>query len=87
MSTNGILLVFFNPYKTCTMKLSPDQKRLAKSGLALILAFPVVYPLIGWIRNGAFSWDDVFQGFLSSLCIGFLYLLLVIGSHVPKKKE
>ena len=69
------------------MKLSQDQKRLAKNAMFFLTSYFAVYILVNWIKDGAFSWDSVWEGLLIVLGIGVLDLLLVIGSYVPKKKK
>lgn len=67
------------------MKLDSDQKGLVKNGMIAMPIWIVGYPLMCWIINGVFSWDDVLHGFLVGLFTGILSLLLVIGSHVLQK--
>lgn len=69
------------------MRLSSDQKRMVKTGLAMLIVLVFMYPLVDWIWKGAFSWDAVLTGLLSAVITGLLFTLLIIGSHTPEKKE
>ena len=70
------------------MKLSKDQKRIAKSIAMYTGIFIVVYPLMTLIAGRHWTWGDffIFAG-IAVLVYGLVGLIYVIGSKIPKKDK
>lgn len=70
------------------MKLSNDQKKIAKAIAVYSLLYPVVMLVAHRIRTGSFDWSDFLVSLLVALVVGALGILFfVIGSHVPTKDD
>jgi hypothetical protein len=70
------------------MKLSNDQKKIAKAIAVYTLLYPVVMLVAHWIRTGSFDWSDFLVSLLTALVLGALGILFfVVGSHVPTKDD
>ncbi len=70
------------------MKLSNDQKRIAKAIAVYSLLYPVVMLVAHRIRTGSFDWSDFLVSLMVALVVGALGILFfVIGSHVPTKDD
>lgn len=67
------------------MKLSENQKTIAKNYLVYSAGYMVVYPLIKWFFDKEFSWDIIFTCLATVLIVGILNLLLIIGARNPKE--
>ena len=70
------------------MKLSNDQKKIAKAIAVYTLLYPVVMLVAHRIRTGSFDWYDFLVSLLTALVLGALGILFfVVGSHVPTKDD
>ena len=70
------------------MKLSNDQKKIAKAIAVYSLLYPVVMLVAHRIRTGSFDWSDFLVSLLTALVLGALGILFfVVGSHVPTKDD
>lgn len=70
------------------MKLSNDQKKIAKAIAIYTLLYPVVMLVAHRIRTGSFDWNDFLVSLLTALVLGALGILFfVVGSHVPTKDD
>lgn len=70
------------------MKLSNDQKRIAKAIAVYSLLYPVVMLVAHRIRTGSFDCSDFLVSLLTALVLGALGILFfVVGSHVPTKDD
>ena len=67
------------------MKLSDDQKIIAKVIAVYTLLYPIAMLVTHRIRTGSFNWSDFLVSFLTALVLGILFF--VVGSHVPTKDE
>jgi len=70
------------------MKLSTEQKKIAKSIVFYAIGVMVTIPIFRFLFGKPFSWSDILisiGGTLSgSIIVG---LLLIFGSSVPSKKD
>lgn len=70
------------------MKLSNDQKKIAKAIAVYSLLYPFAMLVAHRIRTGSFDWSDFLVSLLVALVVGALCILFfVIGSHVPTKDD
>jgi hypothetical protein len=70
------------------MKLSPDQKKIARAIAVYTLLYPVAMLLAHRIRTGSVDWGDFLVSLLTALIVGALCILFfVVGSHVPTKDD
>lgn len=70
------------------MKLSNDQKKIAKAIAVYSLLYPFTMLVAHRIRTGSFDWSDFLVSLLVALVVGALGILFfVIGSHVPTKDD
>ena len=70
------------------MKLSNDQKKIAKAIAVYSLLYPFAMLVAHRIRTGSFNWSDFLVSLLVALVVGALGILFfVIGSHVPTKDD
>ena len=70
------------------MKLSNDQKIIAKAIAVYSLLYPFAMLVAHRIRTGSFDWSDFLVSLLVALVVGALCILFfVIGSHVPTKDD
>ena len=70
------------------MKLSNDQKKIAKAIVVYSLLYPFAMLVAHRIRTGSFDWSDFLVSLLVALVVGALGILFfVIGSHVPTKDD
>ena len=70
------------------MKLSNDQKQIAKAIAVYSLLYPFAMLVAHRIRTGSFDWSDFLVSLLVALVVGALCILFfVIGSHVPTKDD
>ena len=70
------------------MKLSNDQKIIAKAIAVYSLLYPFAMLVAHRIRTGSFDWSDFLVSLLVALVVGALGILFfVIGSHVPTKDD
>ena len=74
--------------RNLTMKLSTEQKKIAKSIVFYAIGVMVTIPIFRFLFGKPFSWSDILisiGGTLSgSIIVG---LLLIFGSSVPSKKD
>ena len=70
------------------MKLSTEQKKIAKSVILYAIGVTVTIPIFRLLFGKPFSWSDIListGGTLTgSIIVG---LLLILGSSVPSKKD
>ena len=70
------------------MKLSTEQKKIAKSVLLYAIGVTVTIPIFRLLFGKPFSWSDIListGGILTgSIIVG---LLLIFGSSVPSKND
>ncbi len=70
------------------MKLSPDQKKIAKAIAFYTLLYPVAMLVSHRIRTGSVDWSDFWVSLLTALVLGVLGILFfVVGSHIPTKDD
>ena len=70
------------------MKLSNDQKKIAKAIAVYSLLYPFAMLVTPRIRTGSFDWNDFQVSLLTALVLGALGILFfVVGSHVPTKDD
>lgn len=70
------------------MKLSDDQKNIAKAIGIYTLLYPITMLVVHRIRTGAFEWSDFWVSLLTALVLGALGILFfVVGSHIPTKDD
>lgn len=70
------------------MKLSNDQKTIAKAIAIYTIVYPITMLVVHRIRTGAVDWSDFLVSILTALVLGALGILLfVVGSHVPTKDD
>lgn len=70
------------------MKLSNDQKKIAKAIAVYSLLYPFAMLVAHRIRTGSFDWSDFLVSILVALVVGALGILFfVIGSHIPTKDD
>ena len=70
------------------MKLSNDQKKIAKAIAVYSLLYPFAMLVAHRIRTGSFDWSDFLVSLLVALVVSALGILFfVIGSHVPTKDD
>ena len=70
------------------MKLSNDQKKIARAIAVYSLLYPFAMLVAHRIRTGSFDWSDFLVSLLVALVVGALGILFfVIGSHVPTKDD
>ena len=70
------------------MKLSNDQKKIAKAIAVYSLLYPFAMLVAHRIRTGSLDWSDFLVSLLVALVVGALCILFfVIGSHVPTKDD
>ncbi|HOE94068.1 MAG TPA: hypothetical protein PLU97_01565 [Candidatus Cryptobacteroides sp.] len=69
------------------MKLSEDQKKMAKTAIIYLAIFLIIYPLFRWILGKGEFWDNFLISCGSAILIALFFVVLIIGAKVPKKKD
>lgn len=70
------------------MKLSTEQKKIAKSIVFYAIGVMITIPIFRFLFGKPFSWSDIListgGALAGSIIVG---LLLIFGSSVPSKKD
>lgn len=70
------------------MKLSTEQKKIAKSVILYAIVVTVTIPIFRFLFGKPFSWSDILISIGGTLTGSIIVgLLLIFGSSVPSKKD
>ena len=70
------------------MKLSTEQKKIAKSVILYAIGVTVTIPIFRLLFGKPFSWSDILISIGGTLTGSIIVgLLLIFGSSVPSKKD
>ena len=71
-----------------TMKLSTEQKKIAKSIVFYAIGVMITIPIFRFLFGKPFSWSDILISIGGTLTGSIIVgLLLIFGSSVPSKKD
>ena len=68
------------------MKLSDDQKKIAKAIAVYTLLYPIAMLVAHRIRTGSFDWSDFLVSLLTALVLGALGILIIVTVYTDKSR-